>query len=60
MSAFALLCARYSSQRAPGLPASPQCWSAFTYEGSELYICPECAQERINAALAEAIEDTKV
>jgi protein PhnA len=28
-----------------GLPACPQCQSAYTYEDRGMYVCPECAHE---------------
>ena len=28
-----------------GLPNCPECGSAYTYEDSNMYVCPECAHE---------------
>ena len=42
------------------LPACPQCGSKLTYEDAGMYICPECAHEWSNSAVAEsAAEEQK-
>lgn len=42
------------------LPKCPQCGSAFTYEDSNLYVCPECAHEWSKDAAPESADDKRV
>jgi protein PhnA len=35
-----------------GIPTCPQCSSAYTYEDGELFVCPECAHEWPQVAVA--------
>ncbi|MGR8933108.1 MAG: zinc ribbon domain-containing protein YjdM [Gammaproteobacteria bacterium] len=42
------------------LPACPKCHSEYTYEDSNLYICPECAYEWEKHATAESAEQQRV
>ena len=42
------------------LPPCPQCGSAYTYEDGALYVCPECAHEWPQQAVAEAGETARV
>ena len=44
----------------PSLHPCPTCNSAYTYEDSGLYVCPECAHEWPMAAAAEVGEQTRV
>jgi protein PhnA len=41
------------------LPPCPKCGSEFTYEDSDQYVCPECAQEWPKNA-AESVEQARV
>jgi protein PhnA len=42
------------------LPHCPQCSSEYTYEDSNLYICPECAYEWSKDILTDKLEDEQV
>ena len=42
------------------LPNCPQCGSAYTYQDSNNYICPECGHEWSADAQAEAASDERV
>jgi protein PhnA len=42
------------------LPPCPQCGSEFTYEDGDRYVCPECAHEWPQAAVAESAEQARV
>ncbi|MDP3678656.1 MAG: zinc ribbon domain-containing protein YjdM [Methylotenera sp.] len=42
------------------LPKCPQCNSEYTYEDGNMYICPECAHEWSQDAVAANSEDAKV
>ncbi|HYN55255.1 MAG TPA: zinc ribbon domain-containing protein YjdM [Methylotenera sp.] len=42
------------------LPKCPQCNSEYTYEDSNMYICPECAHEWSNDTNAASAEEAKV
>jgi protein PhnA len=42
------------------LPKCPKCGSEYTYNDGTLYICPECAYEWPQDALAESEDDGRV
>lgn len=42
------------------LPKCPQCNSEYTYEDSNMYICPECAHEWSKDTNATSAEEVKV
>jgi protein PhnA len=42
------------------LPPCPKCGSAYTYEDSNLYICPECAHEWDKSAAPEGAEQAGI
>ncbi|WP_018972662.1 zinc ribbon domain-containing protein YjdM [Rudaea cellulosilytica] len=42
------------------LPRCPKCNSEYTYVDGELYVCPECAHEWPQQAVAEAVEEARV
>ena len=41
------------------LPKCPTCSSEYTYEDGEMFVCPECAHEWLQAA-AESTDDKRV
>lgn len=41
------------------LPPCPKCHSEYTYEDSELYVCPECAHEWSKNETADNLDDDK-
>ena len=42
------------------LPKCPQCDSEYTYEDHGMYVCPECAHEWGQDAVAEVAEQKRV
>lgn len=42
------------------LPNCPQCNSEYTYEDGNIFVCPECAHEWSQEAVAETAEETVV
>ncbi len=44
----------------PALPPCPKCKSEFTYEMDAVWVCPECAHEWSEAAVAVTEEPVKV
>jgi protein PhnA len=42
------------------LPRCPKCNSEYTYVDGELYVCPECAHEWPQQAVAEAVEEARI
>lgn len=42
------------------LPKCPKCGSGFTYEDGSMFVCPECAHEWPQQAVAEAAEEERV
>jgi len=43
-----------------GLPNCPECGSAYTYEDSNMYVCPECAHEWSKDSASESGGDVVV
>jgi protein PhnA len=42
------------------LPPCPKCGSEFTYEDGSQYVCPECAHEWAQGAVAESADQKRV
>jgi protein PhnA len=42
------------------LPECPECGSEYTYEDSDMYVCPECAHEWAKVAVAKIAEQKRV
>jgi protein PhnA len=42
------------------LPSCPQCYSEYTYEDGDMYVCPECAHEWSKDGGAESADDLRV
>jgi protein PhnA len=50
----------FSGKDMSDLPSCPKCGSIYTYEDSNMYICPECAHEWSQEATEEADEDSVI